>query len=538
MAKLVNHYEIIEQNEKRLQNYLINSLDNKAKGNKSFSIDDQFKFYQTYFSKKEKKNSYIDKDLLCNLLSSNKNESNEKNNKHNWKKDYYLDLISNEKNKLQLFHYDDGVKNLTKVDIGIENEKEINLEDINENNINIDFSIVDTKKNEEQTALIFCDAYSIYEIDTNTLSSKKMTTLEEIPNVFLSEIYVDTFFILSSGNQKNYLSIFSSDNYSMLTRKDFSNEITPLTKGEFLSSNELMLAYNKTEILLCDFRTFKRNSDEFIYSNQIYSIDYCKYVKDFNFFTASIHKFSMFDLRYPSIPVSDVYLNINYSSLEMKPLCSTEEIEDIYIAHDTSRRDMSHLLIYGDYSDREIQPYDEFVKFDLIKNDKVEIEICDTVGYLLNNKIYINFIADNLGGVFLNVYEGIRDIKSRYPPSQVADMKNGIQEESGGEIVPKKLDDNLVELYKKYIINSIYKGDKSEVDFGTVSIGGLNKKMFEIESKRDLVEEIFEESENEKDVEMENIKKDNQKEEERQLTNEEMERIKFLIDDLNLKVNK
>ena len=55
MAKLVNHYEIIEQNEKRLQNYLINSLDNKAKGNKSFSIDDQFKFYQTYFSKKEKK---------------------------------------------------------------------------------------------------------------------------------------------------------------------------------------------------------------------------------------------------------------------------------------------------------------------------------------------------------------------------------------------------------------------------------------------------------------------------------------------------
>ena len=536
MAKLVNHYEIIEQNEKRLQNYLINSLDNKAKGNKSFSIDDQFKFYQTYFSKKEKKNSYIDKDLLCNLLSSNKNESNEKNNKHNWKKDYYLDLISNEKNKLQLFHYDDGVKNLTKVDI--ENEKEINLEDINENNINIDFSIVDTKKNEYQTALIFCDAYSIYEIDTNTLSSKKMVTLEEIPNVFLSEIYVDTFFILSSGNQKNYLSIFSSDNYSMLTRKDFSNEITPLTKGEFLSSNELMLAYNKTEILLCDFRTFKRNSDEFIYSNQIYSIDYCKYVKDFNFFTASINKFSMFDLRYPSIPVSDVYLNINYSSLEMKPLCSTEEIEDIYIAHDTSRRDMSHLLIYGDYSDREIQPYDEFVKFDLIKNDKVEIEICDTVGYLLNNKIYINFIADNLGGVFLNVYEGIRDIKSRYPPSQVADMKNGIQEESGGEIVPKKLDDNLVELYKKYIINSIYKGDKNEVDFGTVSIGGLNKKMFEIESKRDLVEEIFEESENEKDVEMENIKKDNQKEEERQLTNEEMERIKFLIDDLNLKVNK
>ena len=146
----------------------------------------------------------------------------------------------------------------------------------------------------------------------------------------------------------------------------------------------------------------------------------------------------------------------NYSSLEMKPLCSTEEIEDIYIAHDASRRDMSHLLIYGDYSDKEIQPYDEFVKFDLIKNDKVEIEICDTVGYLLNDKIYINFIADNLGGVFLNVYEGIRDIKSRYPPSQVADMKNGIQEESGGEIVPKKLDDNLVELYKKYIINSIY----------------------------------------------------------------------------------
>ena len=100
----------------------------------------------------------------------------------------------------------------------------------------------------------------------------------------------------------------------MLTRKDFSNEITPLTKGEFLSSNELMLAYNKTEILLCDFRTFKRNSDEFIYSNQNYSIDYCKYVKDFNFFTVSTNKFSMFDLRYPSIPVSDVYLNINYSS--------------------------------------------------------------------------------------------------------------------------------------------------------------------------------------------------------------------------------
>ena len=77
--------------------------------------------------------------------------------------------------------------------------------------------------------------------------------------------------------------------------------------------------------------------------------------------------------------------------------------------------------------------------------------------------------------------------------------------------------------------------DKSKIDFGTVVINGEEKKMFDIESKRDLVEEMIN---NDKDIEMDtNANSIVSTDKENKLTNEDIEKIKFLIDDLNLNID-
>ena len=59
--------------------------------------------------------------------------------------------------------------------------------------------------------------------------------------------------------------------------------------------------------------------------------------------------------------------------------------------------------------------------------------------------------------------------------------------------------------------------------------------MFDIESKRDLVEEMIN---NDKDIEMDtNANSIVSTDKENKLTNEDIEKIKFLIDDLNLNID-
>ena len=53
---LISQYEILPQDEHRLNDYLLKQLQSKAKDIKTMTYDEQYKFYQTYFAKKEKGN--------------------------------------------------------------------------------------------------------------------------------------------------------------------------------------------------------------------------------------------------------------------------------------------------------------------------------------------------------------------------------------------------------------------------------------------------------------------------------------------------
>ena len=185
------------------------------------------------------------------------------------------------------------------------------------------------------------------------------------------------------------------------------------------------------------------------------------------------------------------------------------------------------------------KPISNFLSFELIKNDKTEIEIQDTVSYILSKdeeeskaNMYLNFIVDNFGGIYLNTYQ----LDKKYTPMMIANMSEDLNKNvHENDIKRKRVDDDIIEMYRKCITNSIYEGNKSKIDFGTVVINGEEKKMFDIESKRDLVEEMIN---NDKDIEMDtNANSIVSTDKENKLTNEDIEKIKFLIDDLNLNID-
>ena len=116
--------------------------------------------------------------------------------------------------------------NINYESINEEQISNINLIDINEGNLNIDSDLIDMKFYNEN--LILCDNYSIYYYRHNDDFSKmnitKKQTLTEIPNFFLSDLYLDTFFILSKDENKTRLSLLNYDSFSILTQIYFDDK--------------------------------------------------------------------------------------------------------------------------------------------------------------------------------------------------------------------------------------------------------------------------------------------------------------------------
>ena len=224
------------------------------------------------------------------------------------------------------------------------------------------------------------------------------------------------------------------------------------------------------------------------------------YIDNFNYITISPEKISLFDLRYPTLPISDIILNINYSQIQKKKILNDE---NSYILFDKSRNDQSNLKIK--LKPELNQLMDNFLEYNLVKNDKIELDIHDTCGYIDNNEIYYNFIVDNYNGVYLNVYN-FDDFN--YKKETISKMKEEIiKKESNDKIENKTFFTNLNSLYKKFSDNIIYKSinnsnnnndfinsdnedDCDKLDFGIAIVGGKKKRMYHINNKRKLIEKL------------------------------------------------
>lgn len=583
---LINHIEIIEQDERKLQPYLITELNNSAnwRENKSDDLKDQCNYFQSYFEKGLNSNMHIDKEVLTAFLRES--EKYTKTHPH-IPQTNFLELITNDEhaNILDLIFYDATTYQLKVISIINNNENShdanlIEIEDLNESTVLTDTKAIDMKVNHQYSNRInIIDMYSIYDIsinnnsnsnetnnDSKVISYTKQLTLPEIPNCYLSNMPIDSFFVISQGNSDNWLHLIS-DSYQIITRKQLNenNRDMHYLKGEYLGIPEHIAIYNKQSIKLCDFRS-NASTESILFSNDSFNINELKYINHFNYITFSPQKLSLFDLRYPSLPISEMPLHINYSQFKMKEVIKSEEhcyLSPIHSCIDNSKRDQSHLLF--DINEKIEGILRTFCKYDLIKNDKLQIDIHDSINYLCANGVYLNFIVDNLCGVYLNVYDLTKNINGKDDMSSFNQVLFK-DETCNDDIKNKTLNDDIVNLFKKIFVNQVYckqkenvlfkkegKDDDSSKDddnddmeeeenginFGTVMINDSKKKMYRIENKRFLLEEILaEKKENRKgknnNIEIKDISNSDSAIKESALNETDMNKLQYLKDEFKI----
>ena len=104
------------------------------------------------------------------------------------------------------------------------------------------------------------------------------------------------------------------------------------------------------------------------------------YLDEFNYVSFSYQKLSLFDIRYPSLPLSEKHLNINYDNFTVKPLHKNifNDIAKSNIAFDASRHEMSHLVFEFKETEKDKTHFmNNVVDFALAKSDELLIEIHD-----------------------------------------------------------------------------------------------------------------------------------------------------------------
>jgi hypothetical protein len=145
----------------------------------------------------------------------------------------------------------------------------------------------------------------------------------------------------------------------------------------------------------------------------------------------------------------------------------------------------------------------------------------------------MNFIVDNLNGVYMNIYD-INEKNIGYTTENIANMIGKKFVDSVKVLNDnnnnKNIENDILNLYQKHIENSILvnKDEDDEIDFGTAIVNGKEKKMYQIENKRHLIQDSLN-----KDIDT-NIQKEEDNEDMNiNLTEDEFDKIKFLIDEFN-----
>jgi hypothetical protein len=203
---------------------------------------------------------------------------------------------------------------------------------------------------------------------------------------------------------------------------------------------------------------------------------------------------------------------------------------------------MSHLVFEFKETEKDKTYFmNDFVDFALVKSDELLIEIHDIESFDLgqcdnendNKKLYLNFIVDNLNGVYMNIYD-MNEKNIGYTTENIANMIGKKFVDSVKVLNDnnnnKNIENDILNLYQKHIENSILvnKGEDDEIDFGTAIVNGKEKKMYQIENKRHLIQDSLN-----KDIDT-NIQKEEDNEDMNiNLTEDEFDKIKFLIDEFN-----
>jgi len=283
---LINIFEILPSKKEKLNNYLYTELKNQCawRDNKSDAIQDQYRYFESYFGK-DFKNNYINKDLIFDYLKESEKAHHLQINSKilNKSKFLELDLVTTTDQDFYLYYYDNDDKNFNVINFDLSNEKrEMSLKNLEEYSLYFDTYIRQIEiprsnyfrsvTNYVNRCLIM-DMYSIYSIDFEKLSDDetkvkkfdKILTLEEIPNSFMSNTFIDKFFIVSHSNTytiNNRVTLID-DNFRISAIKDFNlgshhhsdNKNRQYKRGEFMNHPMIIFLYkNIGEVIVSDFR--------------------------------------------------------------------------------------------------------------------------------------------------------------------------------------------------------------------------------------------------------------------------------------------
>lgn len=577
MSLLVQH-QIFKQDTYKINDFLKSKLkeNNKHRENALDTIEDQFEFYKTYYlGKKNTENNFIDKDLLSELISQDNYYNNIIQNKktNNFlelllkNEDFDIDIDYSDRQEAFIYFYNNDNKMLREIITEIDLDKnEFKFNKINEKKIKTHFKVLNMKLincncPDNKNFLLFNDLYNIYILNTKSIhqnlqeNANKITTIEEIPICFLSDLYIDKIFSISSddefiknetnnNSQLNYIANSNSNNniHNKLSLIDFNNGkiITEVNlslinndniykKGHFLNSNNNVLIYSKNKLSLIDFR-YKEKQLNNLLPDYNFNFNDIILLDQFQYVTLSPHKISLFDLRYPSLPKTEKVININYKELSVK---KNKNKEYSYILFDKYKNDTTFIkLDINQNSLNSSKIFENLAEFQLLNNNSnSQIFIHDIIGFVhqnddieneeenefdysedkksliweekeiennnnFNYNLKLNetlfcFILDNLNGVYMNIYD-INNLNEYLENEEEKDIKN------------YSYYDQIFNMYKDYYKNLPYvsvkeennlfcnkKDEESEKGFGYVKINEKDKKMFEIAPKRNIFEEIM-----------------------------------------------
>ena len=516
MSLIVQH-QIFQQDKNKLNAFLKTKIKEKSihRENALDTIEDQFEFYKTYYLGRTKtENNYIDKDLLSELIQQdnyfNKNIQTKRANNFLelllLNEDFDYDIDDNGKQEAFLFFYNNDNKMLREIITEIDlNNNEFNFKNINEKKIRTNFEVQNMKLiqsnfPENKNFLLFNDIYNIYTLNVKSIhenlqeNANKITTIDEIPIVFISDLYIDKIFSISSDddyiknnidnkNELNYISNNEINNNSIhnkLSLIDFNtgkiisevnlssiNGDNIYKKGHFLNSSDIALIYSKNKLSLIDFR-YKEHKLNDLLPDYNFNFNELILLDQFQYMTLSPHKISLFDLRYPSLPKTEKVININYKELSVK---KNYNKDFSYILFDKYKNDTS------------------FIKLDINPHSLNSPKIMEDLGefqLLNNNNSSQIFVHDIIGFVHQNEDSESEDVIEDYDYSE--DKKSLIWEEKNEIKIGEKFN-------KNFNINETY------FCFILDNLNGVYMNIYDINNTNDNIEgEDKDEENNENDI--------------------------------------
>ena len=223
MSLLIQH-KIFDQDPNKLNNFLKSKIKEKSlfRENASDIIDDQYEFFKTYYiGQKDSGNNFIDKDLLSELISQESiyNKNIQLKKPQNFlelylpDEDFDLNLDNENKQEAFLFFYNNDNKMLREICTEFDLESNnFSFNSIKEKKIRTQFEIQNMKLirsnyPENKNFLLFNDMYNVYKLNIKAIhdnlqeNASLISNIKEIPICFLSDLYIDRLFTLSSDDK-------------------------------------------------------------------------------------------------------------------------------------------------------------------------------------------------------------------------------------------------------------------------------------------------------------------------------------------------